>query len=423
MNLIELNNMDQKVINNFICDTLKKNNKKLPFLSKKEYWDMIFKVISRHNLSSCFYYVLKNKFNLDEVPDSFLEDLQKQYYTVAAYNTRLFHELAQILKAFKQNRIQVILLKGAYLATQVYETQSLRPMYDLDLLIKKGQINKAIEVFKDLGYSLGKNYSQEALDDTQIHLPVFVKTGKNVNVPNILVELHWSILRPKMNRSLDIDKVWERAEPILFNGLNALALSPEDNLHHFAIHTVFDDFLGNGMLPLVDIAKLIENKKDEISWSKLYDISISSGTERYCFLALFLSKELLGANVSQSFLDKFKSERPSVGILKYAEDRILKPNSGKDAQADFIGRTLGKGFSLEHGSLMKKIFPNKADISEIYGVNPKSLKLLLYYPVRWWDVFVRYIAVFIQLLLGDTKLKSAAKRGSQSRELTDWLSS
>jgi putative nucleotidyltransferase-like protein len=415
--------MELSFADKFICDIIQGIGETVPDISENEKWNNIYQTALRHHIEPNLYYLFKNKYQDSRIPDSFINNLQQRYYTVATFNTRLYHELNEILKILKKNHIKVTVLKGAYLAAEVYENPSLRPMTDLDLLIKKEDIEKAREILADIDYFPHKQYAQEALNETQIHLPALIKTGKNPNIPDTLVELHWSILRPKINRQIDIEKLWKRTVEFKINDIDTLALSPEDNLHHLAIHTSFDDLFGNGLLALLDIAKLIEFKKDEIKWDELLKITQSAGTERYTFLTLLMTKEILKAEVPNHFLEKLKPEDSLSKIVEFAKERLFRPHEEGSSQADMIGRTLEGSISAKTSSFARKIFPTRAELSEIYGKPPGYLQIWRYYPVRWSDVFKRYISVFFKIICGNSGLRNATEMGSRGRKLAKWLAS
>ena len=58
------------------------------------------------------------------------------YYNSAARNMRLYKQLENFLDKFATEKIPVIMLKGAHLAWTVYPNMALRPMADVDLLVR-----------------------------------------------------------------------------------------------------------------------------------------------------------------------------------------------------------------------------------------------------------------------------------------------
>jgi len=406
--------------NQFICDFIKGTVQSMPDIEDNNSWESIYQAALRHHVEPYLYYRFKNKKKL--LPPGIMNLLQKRYYTVATANVRFYHELAKILKCLGENNIPVILLKGAYLAAVVYENQSLRAMTDLDLLIAKSDLGKSVKALESIGFYLKKSYSQEALDKTQIHIPALEKNSSG-NGPTIYVELHWSIFRPKTKRHIDICQLWERAIKININGIDTLALSTEDNIHHLSVHTSCDDLFGNGLLSLLDIVKLTEANSKVVNWDKLRIICQQTKTERYVFLTLYLAKDLLGAKVPDDFLDQMQPDDFSPEIVKFAKDMLYRLNDKASSKAEFIGRTLGGSVVERTKNFFRKFFPIRAELSEIYGKAPEAFIIWLYYPVRWKDVLFRYISVSYQILSGNQSLKTAAKLGVRGKQLATWLAS
>jgi hypothetical protein len=74
-----------------------------------------------------------------------MKSLQKIYYSTAARNMHMYDELNKALKFFKSKNVRVMVLKGAVLAEHVYKNIALRPMGDIDLLIKEEDFPKVKE--------------------------------------------------------------------------------------------------------------------------------------------------------------------------------------------------------------------------------------------------------------------------------------
>ena len=76
------------------------------------------------------------------LPEPVREKMKRIYFLSAARNARIYHELLIVLRALNDKDIQVILLKGAHLADSVYGNIALRPMADVDLLARSGDLLK-----------------------------------------------------------------------------------------------------------------------------------------------------------------------------------------------------------------------------------------------------------------------------------------
>src|SRR4051812_26165067 len=72
-----------------------------------------------------------------------LQALQDVYLHNALRNVTIWEELSAVLWTFQDAGVPVILLKGAHLAELVYGSPALRPMVDLDLLVRETDLVRA----------------------------------------------------------------------------------------------------------------------------------------------------------------------------------------------------------------------------------------------------------------------------------------
>jgi len=61
-----------------------------------------------------------------------------------------YQELSDVLKQLQRGGIEVIVLKGAYLAKTVYQSEALRVIGDMDLLVKPADLSKAEKEMQNL---------------------------------------------------------------------------------------------------------------------------------------------------------------------------------------------------------------------------------------------------------------------------------
>lgn len=102
---------------------------------------------------TAFLLELEKISNDKGVPSETIKVLEKIYYSNLARNMLLYDELSKVLSAFKTAEIDVIVLKGVFLAEQIYKNIGLRPMSDIDLLVKEKDLQKAkVELNKLMYY-------------------------------------------------------------------------------------------------------------------------------------------------------------------------------------------------------------------------------------------------------------------------------
>lgn len=81
-----------------------------------------------------------------------LELYKDQYQKVKIQNEKRNKRAVEFLKAFKEEGIDVIVLKGNYLAHKTYEKVGYKRMNDFDILIKKEDWDRIQDVYLRLGY-------------------------------------------------------------------------------------------------------------------------------------------------------------------------------------------------------------------------------------------------------------------------------
>jgi hypothetical protein len=117
-------------------------------------WDHLTALGCRHGIAPLIYHHLRQTEGVSTLPPSAIDGLRRTYYGNVARNTLLYQELHGVLSALQGMGSQVIVLKGAALAETVYPDRVLRPMSDIDLLVRPEEIARIEDTLIDLGYAL-----------------------------------------------------------------------------------------------------------------------------------------------------------------------------------------------------------------------------------------------------------------------------
>src|SRR5882724_9901509 len=113
-------------------------------------WQEVLKSASWHGVAPLVYHNLKS---ISGIPQEVMDQLKGAYCGNIARNMYLYAELRRILEGFREKGLNVIVLKGAALAQSVYGDIGLRPMGDIDLLVRKEDLDCAEQIMSTLGYS------------------------------------------------------------------------------------------------------------------------------------------------------------------------------------------------------------------------------------------------------------------------------
>ena len=286
------------------------------------------------------------------------------------------YETEVIAKAFSENGVDYMLLKGAVLKG-VYPLPELRSMGDVDILIREEQSEQAIKVMQGLGYEFRIESDHEYV----------------FNKDNVHVELHKRLI-PSYN--LDFDKYygesWDFAIP---RKNHRYSMSNEEFFiyifTHFAKH--YRD-KGVGIKYVVDFYVFAEKNSDmmfeyvenRLKELKLYDFYLHI-------------KELIDV--------LFKGAKPTE-MTDFLTEKLLSDGVyGKDENLKLSGalKISKKHKHFRFRSVLRGMFPTFIAMKSTYPVLEKHAFLLPYY--------------YIVRLLGKIfHPKKAAKRIKEINEIT-----
>jgi hypothetical protein len=186
-----------------------------------------------------------------------------QHAHAGAVRTRV---VADVTCAMVQAGVPFLVLKGAALAHLVYSDPRLRPMRDVDLLIRKADAGRALDVLMCCGFRI----SGAAVPSHHHHLRGMARTLEGATVT---IELHHELLVPTpFVEPRNYDDVIGRSQPFEWDGLTYRTLGREDMLWHVYAHAFVILTLRPGAMRLISVADLVHATEawiDQINWPRL----------------------------------------------------------------------------------------------------------------------------------------------------------
>ena len=267
-------------------------------------WDLILERAAWHRLSCLVSHHLRTAGLSELVPQAVLQKLHRINYANLARNMLLQDGLSQILSAFNQEEIPIIVLKGAALLGTVYHDISLRPMSDLDILVQPQHLDRAEIVALHQGYIYTSGHNvQESFKANSHQLPFLIHHNKG-----IVLEIHQHIVDSNSPYRFDLGGFWHRARPISILGSQALTLAPEDQLLHLSIHFIQDRrYHSNSALgQLCDISEVILHYGDSLDWNLIEKFTEENGITSGLHCVLYACKHLLHTQMPDSVLRKLQ---------------------------------------------------------------------------------------------------------------------
>lgn len=197
---------------------------------------LLQKFISWHRLGPLLLKGIQNS-SVDEstLPKEFHSELKLEVANRVRHNLFLIQNLTQVYKAFEQNDICCLVLKGLPLAKQAYGEIGLRLGRDIDLLIHPSDYEKAATVLKQLNYQL-----EESSSGLMFERRAKYSNGEVWRCGSVLLDLHWGFHDHGVAFPLSVEEAVRSAESVVLAGVELRVLHKDMNLlylvHHAAKH-------------------------------------------------------------------------------------------------------------------------------------------------------------------------------------------
>jgi len=362
--------------------------------------------------------IKSRKFPVGLIPAGFTNNLRTAYRNHATLNASLFFDVLKVLKSLADQQLPVIALKGLALAKSIYGDIALRPMSDIDLLLKEKDLVSAGRILLGLGY-------QQSFPDWESsvkayhHLPPF--TNKN----GAMIELHWNIVTPDSPIKVDLDGLWERARFIKVDDVEVLAFSPEDLFLHLCVHAGFHLQTGLDLIPFCDLAGLIKTSAVKIDWQMVVDRAALWGGQKCVYLMLLLVRELLAVALPDELMTDLKPGDYQPAFLAEALAQIFDEKPSGWIFRRRVGKlskiTKAKGISGKVAALANGVFPSREYLARMYPVSVSSPKIYLFYLSRLGRLFVYFVSVLLRFFRRDPSVIHAFRHEQKVSAVSDWL--
>ncbi|MCP4104228.1 MAG: nucleotidyltransferase family protein [Desulfobacteraceae bacterium] len=288
-------------------------------------WSLVLKESERLGVQTLLYkHLSENSFG-SYVPDEIMQNLQQNFRRQSMRSLRTYSLINRIANSMNSCNIPVILLKGAFLAKQIYKDIALRPMNDIDILCRNQDSSIIREKMAELGF-----YEQKPVYQSRFHEKAFPDADLGVIVPSAAtddrfypffnekgnkVDIHFSLYDPQLipgKKTADLqasimEDVWKAATPFYLDGLTVYSLSPEDQLLHLTTHLykhITPEYGGITLYWFCDIHELIKSNKDKTDWEKFCTKAEGLGAGSQTGTVLSLVKNYWDTPIPDRVLDR-----------------------------------------------------------------------------------------------------------------------
>lgn len=383
-----------------------------------EQWDALITEAHHQAVAPLLFTLLLNlkKSHGLEIPQQ--EKLYQTYLPTATQNMLTLHNAEILLNAFQKVSIPAVGLKGVFLIEHVYPDIGARTMNDIDLLVKKQDLPKCLEVMQELGYRTTTYFSLADENIDTKHVPPMERPG------GALVELHWTLLEEDEPFTIDAEALWERMVPARIANVDAFALGVEDLILHLCLHLTYQHYLNLGLRGLMDIALVIHKFRPEIDWQKLVEIAQTWGAEKVAALTLKLVETQLNIPIPSEVLSALVPEGIESDLLEKAQHQLLERVWFEDHfTPDLVELSASKNLFAKIRIGLERIFVPRIALARIYNVPPNSPRIMGLYWSRLNYLIRSYGRTVVRLQRGEPGTELARQKAEISKTLHEWMSS
>jgi len=277
-------------------------------------WDCVIRKACLHGIVPIVYRTLEGMTE-ERVPKAVLSKLQVYSRMIADRNTLLVDELNTILKLFSSEGIEAMPLKGPLLTAELYGNLELRPMADLDILVRTRDVLKAKRHLLARGYLPEKNLNthqeKEYLNHgCEFH---FYQAERKLNV-----DLHWRIVRWQAFKS---DFLWSRPVTARSGEIQSLWLAPEELFLYLCIH--LDKHHWYQLKWILDIA-LVLVRHPTMNWDRVQELACGTGNRRTILRVLCVVDRILGVPVPQKLAQEVHTEPRNMAFASLIMGQLFR---------------------------------------------------------------------------------------------------
>ncbi|MGA2775315.1 MAG: nucleotidyltransferase family protein [Candidatus Omnitrophota bacterium] len=348
-------------------------------------WNKVRLLLLEHDIAPFVRPILNN---LDTpLPQEIREFLKSSYYLSLLRSLVLHREFIRIKSFFTQSNVSLVPIKGMAFIQDIYTQSLVRPMVDMDFLVREDDLLRAQSTLEKCGYKKDLGGLRESYwRNNQCHI-VFWKDDEG-EPKNMHIDLHWALDFKRKNRTI-LPQLWERLREIKIAGHTITILSPEDNLFSLALHQRRFGKIINLKYAL-DTA-LILRKYDDFDWDYIIRESHQGKMGSCVFFILSQTKYFLGTNIPPEV-------QRALGVSSFKQ-KIIRNFIAKNAFRISNMNNLKKIYLSSHFLLYDTfrepieyiIKIPQEQFAKFYGLNPYTKQTQFYYNNRLWYMPFRFI--------------------------------
>lgn len=273
-------------------------------------WDYVLSAGGLHGVLPLMHVHLGQR---GTVPAPVRQALRERCERVARSNLHLSSQLIEIVDALEVAGVPSLVLKGPAAAVTLYGNLLLREFGDLDILVRSGDVSRAIEAVESLGFAPWRSTSgaQEELLQRVEYSRTFTRP-----VDDLDLDLHWDLARSFFRGRVEADALWADTSVFGLHGRELRSLSPGILLMALCVHGAkHGPFPWPRLKWICDVAEFVRGS-DELDWEAAVQRAQELGCRRTLLFGLAVSGPLLDGRLPSAIEDEMATESEVANLAR-----------------------------------------------------------------------------------------------------------
>ncbi len=249
----------------------------------------------------------------EEVPEDIRKRLSRIDRVLGLKVKSHLGRLKQLLTAFDEAGIPLLVFKGPPLAQFAYGDVTKRQPGDLDLLVEKSRFEEAAEVLFELHYTTDRAKIQEALR-RKVGLTFLHVQGSS--------DLHWTLDDYPFTLKIADEEIWRKSVYVEVSGARVRTMGLEHLPHYLCFHA--SKHVWARLSWIADISRLMDPNNVSIDWERCLEQAKAWKASREVKVALLLANGLMGAPLLETVRAAIDADTTSKRLARLVARRMFR---------------------------------------------------------------------------------------------------
>lgn len=335
-------------------------------------WEATIDAAKRHGILPMLHAALAS--SQGSIPQEVLDRVKRESERNSFHCIANAAELLAVLREFENAGIAAIPFKGVVLGASAYGDMTARTAGDLDVLIFRRDLLRAVPILVDRGYELKTKVLEDGSPEAAHYFEYHLERAAD----GMVLELRWrlELTQPRFRRELGMDWVWPKRRTAKLGGAEVPNLDPVSALLVLCMHG--SKHVWSRLIWIYDVAKLIESEPG-LDWRFAEKEAKRVGLWRCLALGTLLAQRATGIEVPAEVQENFMHDRTASRLAEFLYAQMFDIHQMPAGRVPYNLQLLGFG-DRARALLTPSIFrPNEWD--RAFVKLPRALEPL-YYVIR-----------------------------------------